>query len=364
MIQHSKIERRALTYYISARGKRGRQIFMDDKDRLYFKNLLQQQKIKGSLNLFCYVLLPKQYSLLMETYTNTLSKSIHWINSVYANYFNRRHNLKNKLFKDHYTCLIIEKEQFLAELSCHLHLLPNKNRIAESLFQYNWSTLPGYLNRKKREDWVDYNCILGMVNRGSQIEPLTYQKYFKNIQKKQIPFPLLNLRERFVLGSENFIKEVRKSRNLNKAGNQKNDDILAKKIIELTTQSPSWSSLKVKKKKTNHTILARNAAIYFLKKYTNLSNQQISTYFKYLKKSAISQMSRRFNLKKEKYNAVNKISAFLDEKIKNYCKLSTKTNPNSITFNNQTKIDNFKDKTNEMLVTYGNDYIDDNDSID
>ena len=324
MIQHTGIEKKSLTYYISAVGKGGQKIFLDDSDRLYFENLLRQQKIKYTLNFFCYVLLPKQYSLLLETYKNNVSKPMHWINSSYANYFNRRHNRKNKLFKDHYTCLIIEKKHFLSELSCHLHHLPKKERVTESLFQYKWSTLPGYINRKKREDWVDYKCILSMINRKSQIEPLSYQKYFKKSLNKQIPSPLLNLRGRFVLGSEDFKKKVRKSRHLNKTGNQKNDNILAKKIIELTTQSPSWSSLKVKKKKMNKTILARNAAIYFLKKYTDLSNQQISTHFKYLKKSSISQMGRRFNLKMEKYNAVNKISAFLDEKIKNYYKLPKK----------------------------------------
>ena len=316
MIQHSGIKKRGLTYYISAVGKGGQKIFLDDLDRLYFENLLRQQKIKDTLNFFCYVLLPKQYSLLVETYKNNVSKPMHWINSSYANYFNRRHNRKYKLFKDHFTCLIIERKHFLAELSCYLHHLPKKERVAESLFQYKWSTLPGYINRKKREDWVDYKCIMSMINRKSQIEPLSYQKYFNKIQKKQIPSPLLNLRGRFVLGSEDFKKEVRESRHLNKTGNQKNDDILAKKIIELTTQSPSWSSLKVKKKKMKNTILARNAAIYFLKKYTDLSNQQISTYFKYLKKSSISQMSRRFNLIKEKYKAIKNISDSLEEKIK------------------------------------------------
>ena len=89
-------------------------------------------------------------------------------------------------------------------------------------------------------------------------------------------------------------KEVLKKQHFNKIAHQRNEDILAKKIIELATQSSSWSSLKAKKKKFNQTILPRNAAIYFLKKYTDLSNQQISTYFKYLKKSSISQMNRRF----------------------------------------------------------------------
>ena len=91
----------------------------------------------------------------------------------------------------------------------------------------------------------------------------------------------------------------------------------AKKIIKLATQPQHWSSLiKNKNLKIDHTILSRNAAIYFLKKYTDLSNQQISAYFKSLKKSSISKMSQRFNLIKEKYQPLNNISTSLEEKVK------------------------------------------------
>ena len=139
MGQATRIEGRALTYYISSEGKSGTNIFRDDEDRLYFVNLLRQQKIKSKLTFYGYVLLPKQYSFLMETSINNLSKSMHQIKSGYANYFNRRHSRKNKLFKDRYSCFVIEKKNYLVELSCYLHILPKKDRVTKSLFQYTWS---------------------------------------------------------------------------------------------------------------------------------------------------------------------------------------------------------------------------------
>jgi len=253
----------------------------------------------------------------METSMNNLSKSMHRVKSGYANYFNRRHNRKNKLFKDRYSCFVIEKKNYLVELSCYLHLLPKKDEVTKSLFQYKWSSLPGYINREKREDWIDYDSILSIFGGKDNKASLNYQKYIKKSLKKQSTSPFENLRENIILGSEDFKKEVLKKQHFYNIEPQRDEEILAKKIIELVTQSPTWSSLKVKRKKFNHTILSRNAAIYFLKKYTDLSNQQISTYFKSLKKSSISQMSRRFNLIKEKHKAINKISASLEKKIKN-----------------------------------------------
>ncbi len=241
---------------------------------------------------------------------------MHGIKSDYANYFNRRHNRKNKLFKDRYSCFVIEKKNYLIELSCYLHLLPKKDGVTKSLFQYKWSSLPGYINRKKREDWIDYDCMLSMLHKGDYRASLYYQKCIKKNPNRQIASAFENSRGNIILGSEDFKREVIKKRHLNKIALQRDKNILATKIIKLATQSPSWSSLKIKKKKFNLTILSRNAAIYFLKKYTDLSNQQISTYFKPLKKSSVSQMSRRFNLIKEKFEAIKKTSTSLEEKIK------------------------------------------------
>ncbi|NQT81278.1 MAG: hypothetical protein HQ555_12910 [Candidatus Aminicenantes bacterium] len=289
---------------------------MDHIDKLYFVNLLRQQKIRSNLKFYCYVLLPGKFSFIMETSSNNLTNSMHRIRSDYANYFNRRHNRRDKLFRDRYTCYIIEKKNFLGEVSYYLHLLPKQDGVTKSLFQYKWSSLPGYINKEKREDWVDYDCILSTFKEESQKASLNYQKYIKKGLKKQIASPFENLGGSIILGSKDFKKEIQKKYHSNKTNSQGNEDAIAKKIIKLATQPQHWSSLKLKNKKIDHAILSRNAAIYFLKKYTDLSNQQASTYFKSLKKSSISKMSQRFNLMKEKYEAVKKISVPLEEKVK------------------------------------------------
>jgi putative transposase len=304
-----------LTYYTSSRGKSGQKIFIDNSDRAYFLNLLRKQKIKKNIKFYGYVLLPNQYSFLIETYKNSLSRSMHQINSDYANYFNRRHKRRNKLFEDRYSSFIIDKKNYMAEVSSYLHLLPIKIKLAKSVFKYKWSSLPGYINREKRENWIDYDYILSMFNEESGEVSLSYQKYIKKNLRKPIESPFENLKECIILGTEDFKENIFKNQHLNRMSPQIDEDILAKKIIKLLTQSPSWSCLKVKKKKFNEAILSRNAAIYFLKKYTDLSNKQISTYFNSLKKSSISQMNRRFNLIKENYKVIKKDSDSLEKEI-------------------------------------------------
>ena len=97
MGRHPRIEGKALAYYVSSRGRNSQEIFRDDQDRIYFINLLKQQRIMSKLAFYAYILLPDLYACLMETHKNNFIQSMHRINSGYANYLNRRYHYKCKI---------------------------------------------------------------------------------------------------------------------------------------------------------------------------------------------------------------------------------------------------------------------------
>lgn len=316
MGRHPRIEGKDLAYYVSCKGKNGQNIFNDDQDKIYFVNLLKQQRIKSKLTFYGYVLLPDFYAYLMETCKNNFIQSMHRINSGYANYLNRRYQYKNKLFHDRYKGYIIEKKNYLAEVSRYLHLLPVKAGVAKSPIHYEWSSFRGYVFKKKREDWITFNTILDMFSAASRKAACQYQKYVGAGIEEKMSSPFKDLKESIILGSEDFKKELYKKLENKEIGSQKEELALAKTIIQLVNQSSSWPSLKRKKKGIVSSSLMRNATIYFIKKYTDLSNLQISQFFQSLKKSSISQMSRRFTLAKENNPSLEKISKALESKIK------------------------------------------------
>lgn len=316
MGRHPRIEGKALAYYVSSKGRNGQEIFKDDQDKIYFINLLKQQRIKSKLTFYSYVLLPEFYACLMETHKNNFIQSMHRINSGYANYLNLRYQYKNKLFHDRYKGYIIEKKIYLAEVSRYLHLLPVKAGLAKSPTHYEWSSFPGYVYKKKREDWISYSTILGMFNGATQKSAFSYQKYVEKGIKKRISSPFKDLKEGIILGSEDFKKEIYKDLKNNEIATQKEELTLAKIIIELVNQTTSWPSFRRKGRRVATTSLVRNAAIYFIKKFTDLSNLQISHFFQSLQKSSISQMSRRFTLSKENNLSLKKTSEAMESKIK------------------------------------------------
>jgi len=314
MSRSPRIEGENLVYYISTEGKNRENIFKDDFDKEFLISLWKKHKLKCGLRYYAYVILPNKYALIMETSKSNLKSVMHNINSAYANYFKRQHNRKNKVFKDRYSCFLFERNNYLIDISLYIHLLPLEGRTTKSIYNYKWSSLPGYLNKKRRKNWIDYDIILQMIDRNPQTESSRYSQSIKQRLKKPIVSPFKKLRGETILGNEAFKKTIRKKQNI--IANTKPEMLLAKKIIELTKQSFLNYPQKLKRIETK--TLSRNASIYFLKKYTDLNNQQICCHFNSLNKSSIGQMNRRFKMTKINFTSVSSISKKIEREIKTY----------------------------------------------
>ena len=76
-----------------------RQIFVDDKDRRHFLEFLAATDGMFSLRGHAFVLMSNDYHLLLEITEVNLSRSVQWLNTSYAVWFNRRHRRSGHLFQ-------------------------------------------------------------------------------------------------------------------------------------------------------------------------------------------------------------------------------------------------------------------------
>jgi len=90
-------------------------------------------------------------------------------NITYIGFFNRRRRRVGHLYQGRYKSILVEKESYLAVLSRYIHLNPirmvrlEKSTLPEKLdelLRYPWSSLPGYLDSRKRETMVEYTLVL------------------------------------------------------------------------------------------------------------------------------------------------------------------------------------------------------------
>ena len=111
MARPLRIQRTGCWYHIAAHGNLRRQIFVDDKDRRHFLELLEATVGMFSLRLHAFVLMSNHYHLLLEITEVNLSRSVQWLNTSYSVWFNRRHRRSGHLCQGRFKSVVVEPER-------------------------------------------------------------------------------------------------------------------------------------------------------------------------------------------------------------------------------------------------------------
>lgn len=169
MVRPLRIQYPGAVYHVTCRGNERRNIFQDDDDRKKFLRILSQSLNIYDVKLHAYVLMDNHFHLLVETPLGNLSEFMRHFNITYTSAFNRRHSRVGHLYQGRYKSILVEKETYFSVLSRYIHLNPirvrnlekgNANEKLEQLLRYPWSSLPGYLDKRNREEMINYALAL------------------------------------------------------------------------------------------------------------------------------------------------------------------------------------------------------------
>jgi len=219
MARQLRIQYEGALYHITCRGNERKAIYRDDQDRKVFLELLITGIETYNIILYCYVLMDNHFHLLLETPLGNLSEFMRWFNITYTSHYNRRQKRSGHLYQGRYKSILVEKETHLYILSRYIHLNPvrikqmKKVSLPEQksyLKKYVWSSLPGYINDARKNNFVDYAQVLepygGDVKKGRKL-------YWKTVGD-DLPAGI-DIKEDVVggciLGSSAFIDWVRDS---------------------------------------------------------------------------------------------------------------------------------------------------------
>ena len=156
-------------YHVTCRGNERQDIFKDDTDRYRFIQILSQSLDSYTVKLHSYVLMSNHFHLLVETPLGNLAELMRKFNITYTGYYNRRHARVGHLYQGRYKSILVERDAYLTVLSRYIHVNPVRIKSKEQapvtekielLNGYPWSSLPGYLNPRKRESFVEYGVVL------------------------------------------------------------------------------------------------------------------------------------------------------------------------------------------------------------
>lgn len=140
MARPDRIELAGGVFHVTARGNRRQSIFADDLDRERLLALLDDVARRCSWLVHTYCLMPNHFHLVVETLEETLSRGMQRLNGLYAQGFNRRHDLSGHLFQGRFYSDLVESEVHLVELGRYVVLNPVRARLCREPGAWQWSS--------------------------------------------------------------------------------------------------------------------------------------------------------------------------------------------------------------------------------
>ena len=126
-------------FHITCRGNRRERIFLDTRDYLRFLAILGDVVARFGWDCHTYCLMPNHAHLLIETPRENLSEGMQRLNSLYAQYFNRRYDLIGHLFQGRFYSELVQRDAHLLEAIRYIVLNPVRAGLCTHAGQWRWS---------------------------------------------------------------------------------------------------------------------------------------------------------------------------------------------------------------------------------
>ena len=219
-------------YHVANRGNNRQAIYLDDRDRRHFLELLAQMRERYFVEIHSYVLMGNHYHLLVRTPEANLSAAVQWLNVAYSVWWTRRHGRSGHVFQGRFKAVLVEAGQWVLVCSLYLHLNPvavqelglSKGEKAseakglakpdqpmlakrlEKLRGYRWSSYWAYAGYSSAPDWLSTQELWARAGGREGYRRLAEERLRQGEKE-----PLWStLKWGVVLGGERFTEQARR----------------------------------------------------------------------------------------------------------------------------------------------------------
>ena len=130
-------------YHVNTRGVFQRHVYHDTRDRLLFMALLELviRRYRWECHAFC--LMGTHYHLVIETTTERLSAGMQYLNGVYAERFNRRHDRDGHVFGARFASWVIRDDDHYERTIEYVLANPVRAGLVDDWTEWLWSGARG-----------------------------------------------------------------------------------------------------------------------------------------------------------------------------------------------------------------------------
>jgi putative transposase len=170
MARPLRIEFPGAVYHVTSRGNERRNIVRDDRDREMFVILLARVVARFGLRLFAWTLMSNHYHLFLRTPEPNLSRAMHMLNQLYAEYFNWRHRRVGHLFQGRFKAFLVDSEEYFREVARYVVLNPVRAGMRKTPGGYKWSSYRATAGLEEAPEWLAVDELLDARSAWGHIE--------------------------------------------------------------------------------------------------------------------------------------------------------------------------------------------------
>ena len=293
MARPLRIEYPGAYYHVTSRGNEQKDIFKSRRDREKFLEYLASATERYGAAIHAWCLMSNHYHLLLETPAGNLSQIMRHINGAYTTYFNVKRKRSGHLLQGRYKAILVEADEYLAELSRYIHLNPVRAGIVERPEQYQWSSYQSFIGQSKPPAWLKTGFTLGCFAKKESDARRKYKSFVEGMIGKEYESLESKTFGASILGNADFVEEVSSAHIRGK------EDVNIPTLKHFASMpSPEEIIKEATAVFPDNEKLARQVGIYLCHKCSGMRLQEIGDRFN-VRDTAISEASRRLVRKLE-----------------------------------------------------------------
>jgi REP element-mobilizing transposase RayT len=196
-------------HHVTSRGNERRPVFYDDRDRERFLTFLDETARRFGWSVTAYVLMTNHFHLVVQTPEASLSRGMHWLNTKYVVWFNRRHQRSGHLFGGRFKAFLIDKEAYFTTVLRYVVLNPVRAKMVERPEDYRWSSYRATAGLESAPEWLDLKAALSPFAPQTELAQAYYREFvtLRIASEERLWDQVIN---GIYLGTESWAKSIRK----------------------------------------------------------------------------------------------------------------------------------------------------------
>jgi REP element-mobilizing transposase RayT len=143
-------------------------IFIDDLDYRQFHQLFRQTVEKFDLECWNYCWMPNHYHATIVPRLRNISAAMQWLNSGYAQWWNRRHVKVGHAFQGRFKAQIVQRDGYALALSRYVALNPVRAGLVKRPEEWRWSSYAAIIGLSPAPSFLTIDATLGLFGEADR----------------------------------------------------------------------------------------------------------------------------------------------------------------------------------------------------